>query len=90
MGFTSFEVVAVGVMNGVAALPGVVRHEQQAVQHKPHQRLDAPVGMERVMAALMGDDPTAHGHGAGDQPIKQPERGRAWHKGDLAAKPVGQ
>jgi hypothetical protein len=90
MGFAFLEVVAVGVVHGMAALPGEVRHQQQAVNHEPHQRFDTAVWMERVMAAFMGDDPAAHGHGAGDQPVDQPKGGRARRKGDLGAEPVGQ
>ena len=90
MGFASLQVVAVGVVHGMAALPSEVRHQQQAVKHKPHQRLDTTVGVEGMMAALMGDDPAAHGHGAGDQPVEQPKGGRAGYEGDAGAEPVGQ
>ena len=90
MGFASLKVVAVGMVHGVAALPGEVRHQQQAVEAEPHQRLNTTVGVERLMAALMGDDPAAHRHGAGDQPVDQPEGGRTRRKGDLGAEAVGQ
>ncbi len=90
MGFTSFQVVAVGVVHGMAALPGEVRHQQQAVKHKPHHGLDTAVGMESMMAALMGDHPAAIGHGAGDQSVEQPERGCGWYEGDRGAESVGQ
>jgi hypothetical protein len=71
VGFALFQTVAVGVVHGMAALPGEVGHAQQAVQHESHQPLDATVGMEGVMAALMGDHPAATRHSAGDQPIGQ-------------------
>jgi len=77
------------VVHRMAALPGVVRHEQQAVQDKPHQGFHATVGMEGVMAALMGNHPAATGHGAGDDSIEQPEGSGARNKRDLGSQSVG-
>ena len=90
MGFTAFEMVAVGMVHRMAALPGEVGHQQQAVQHEAHPALHVTVGVKGVVTALMGDDPTAPCHGAGDQGVEQPERGCRGLQGDLGAGGVGQ
>jgi len=90
MGFAALELVAVGVVNRVAALPAEVRHQQQAVQHEAHRRLQPPVGMEGAVAAFMGQHPAAHRHRAGDQPVQQPDRRRRRRERDAGAEAVGQ
>ena len=90
MGFTAFEVIAVGMVHRMAALPGEVGHQQQAVQHKAHHGLDPAIGMEGTMAALMGQDPATGSHGAGDHGVQQPERSGEGGQGDLGAQAVGQ
>ncbi len=57
MGFASLEVVAVGVVHRMAALPAEIGHKQQAVQHKSHHRFYPGVGMEGAVPALVGNDP---------------------------------
>ena len=54
MGFSGFKVVAIGMVHGMAALPGKVRNKQQAVQHKPNAVLNNSVRMEGIVPALMG------------------------------------
>ena len=73
MGFSLFQVVAVGVVHRVAVGPAVIRHKQNAVQHKPHNAFNPAVGVESVMAALMGDLPASPRDGAGDHTLEEPE-----------------
>ena len=73
MGFTPLEVVAVRVVNGMAASPAVVGNQQHAVQNKSHYSFNPPVGVEGVMAAFVSQDPATHGNGAGDRAIKDPK-----------------
>ena len=73
MGFSLFQVIAVGVVNRVAMGPAVVRHKQNAVQNKPHNAFNPAVGVESVMAAFMGNHPAAHRDGAGDHAVEKPE-----------------
>ena len=75
MGFSLFQVIAVGVVNRVAVGPAVVRHKQNAVEHKSHNAFNPAVGVEGVMAAFMGDHPAAHRDGAGDHAVEEPEGG---------------
>lgn len=90
MGFAAFELVAVGVVHRMAALPAEVGHQQQAVQGEAHRRLQPPVGMEGAVAAFMGQHPAAHGHRARHQPVEQPERGGRRRERDAGAEAVGQ
>lgn len=46
--------------------------------------------MKGLVTALVGDHPAAAGHGAGDQGVEQPERGRDRLQGKLGANRVGQ
>ena len=89
MGFTTLQVIAIGMVHRMAALPGEIRHQQQAVQHKSHRSLQATVGMEGTMTALMGDHPATARHGARDQGVEQPEGGGDRCQGDLGAQAVG-
>ena len=89
MGFTALQVVAIGMVHRMAALPGEVRHQQQAVQHKSHRSLQATVGMEGTMTALMGDHPATARQGARDQGIEQPEGGGDGCQRDLGAQAIG-
>ena len=90
MGFTPLKLVAVGVVHRMAALPAVVRHQQQAVQREANRRLQAPVGMEGAVAAFVGQHPAAHRHRARDHPIEQPERCGRRRERDAGAEAVGQ
>ena len=73
MGFSLFQVIAVGVVHRMAVGPAVIRHKQNAVQHKPHNPFNPAVGVEGMMAAFMGDHPAAHRDGAGDHAVDEPE-----------------
>ena len=64
-----------GVMNRMAVGPAVIGHKQNAVERKAHDSFYLTVGVEGVMAALMGDHPAAHRDGAGDHAVEQPEWG---------------
>ena len=90
MGFSLFQVIAVGVVHRVAVGPAVVRHKQNAVQHKPHSAFNPSVGVEGVMAALMGDHPAAHRDGAGDHTVEEPEGDGGCRERDLGSKADGQ
>ena len=54
MGFTTLEVVAVRMVNGMASSPAVVRNQQRAVQNKSHHPFDSPVGVKGVMTTFVG------------------------------------
>ena len=45
MGFTPLEVVAVRVVNGMAASPALVGNQQYAVEKKSHHPSNPPVGV---------------------------------------------
>ncbi len=60
MGFSLFQVIAMGVVHRMAMGPAVIRHKQNAVQHKAHDAFNPSVGVEGVMSAFMGDHPAAH------------------------------
>ncbi len=83
MCFTTFEVIAMGMVHGVASCPAVVRHQQCTVERKPHHALNLAVGMERIVPAFMGQHPAAHGHRAGDERIDQPNRDERKRERDL-------
>ena len=90
MGFTCLEVVAVGVMHCMAALPAEVGHKQQAVKQKSHHRFDAGVGMEGTMAAFMGNYPATSSHCSSDHGVEQPEGCSAELQGDQGSQAIGQ
>ena len=50
MGFSLFQVIAVGVVHRMAVGPAVIRHQQNAVQNKAHNAFNPAVGVEGVMA----------------------------------------
>ena len=81
MGFAQLQVVAMGVVHGMAMGPAVVGNQQGAVQHKTHNTFDASVRMKGVVSTLMGEDPTAHRDGACDGAVQQPERDAAAVRG---------
>ncbi len=62
-----------GVVYGMAMGPAVVRHKQNAVQHKAHNPFNPPVGVEGVMSAFMGNHPATHRDGAGDHAVEEPK-----------------
>ena len=90
MGFTSLEVVAVGVVHRMAALPAEIGHKQQAVQHKSHPGLNPGVGMEGPVPAFVGNDPATSRHCSRNNGVKQPEGCSAELEGDQGSKSVGQ
>jgi len=89
MGFTCLEVVAVGVMHCMAALPTEVGHKQQAMKHKSHHRFDAGVGMEGTMAAFMGNYPATSSHCSSDHGVEQPEGCSTELQGDQCSQAIG-
>ena len=90
MGFSLFQVIAVGVVHRVAMGPAVVRHKQNAVQNKPHNAFNPAVGVEGVMAAFMGDHPAAHRDGAGDHAVEEPEGNGGCRERKKGSKADGQ
>ena len=90
MGFAQLQVVAMGVVHGMAMGPAVVGDQQGAVQHKTHNTFDASVRMKGVVSTLMGEDPTAHRDGACDGAVQQPERGRRSSEGNARPDADGQ
>ena len=90
MGFSLFQVIAVGVMYRMAMGPAVVRHKQNAVQHKAHDAFNPAVGVEGVMAAFMGDHPAAHRDGAGDHAVEEPEGGGGCREREKGSQADGQ
>ena len=90
MGFTSLEVVAIGVVHRMAALPAEIGHKQQAVQHKSHPGLNPGVGMEGPVPAFVGNDPATSRHCSRNNGVKQPEGCSAELEGDQGSKSVGQ
>ena len=90
VGFPLLQVIAVGVVGGVAAGPAEVGHQQHAVQHEANPAFEPPVGVEGVVPAFMGQHPQPHHHRAGDGAIEQPQRCGPQLQGDLGAHAVGQ
>ena len=90
MGFSLFQVIAVGVVHCVAVGPAVVRHEQNAVQHKAHNAFYPAVGVEGVMAAFMGDHPAAHRDGSGDHSVNEPKGGGGCRERNAGSNANGQ
>ena len=90
MGLSFFQVIAVGVMHGMAECPAVIRHKQEAVEYKAHDSFNAAIGVKSVMTALMGDNPAAHRDSAGDDPIEKPQGRGCCRKWDLCANANGQ
>ena len=90
MGFTSLEVVTVGVVHRMAALPAEIGHKQQAVQRKSHHRFHPGVGMEGSVPALVGKDPATCRHRSRGCGVEQPEGCSAELQGDQGSQSVGQ
>ena len=90
MGFSLFQVIAVGVVHRMAVGPAVIRHKQNAVQHKAHNAFNPAVGVEGVMAAFMGDHPAAHSDGAGEHAVEEPEGGSGYRERDQSSQAESQ
>ena len=90
MGFSLFQVIAVGVVHRMAVGPAVIRHQQNAVQNKAHNAFNPAVGVEGVMAAFMGDHPAAHRDGAGDHAVEEPEGGGGCREREKGSQADGQ
>ena len=76
MGFAQLQVVAMGVVHGMAMGPAVVGNQQGAVQHKTHNTFNTSVRVKGVVSTFVGEDPATHRDGAGDDAVQQPERQR--------------
>ncbi len=90
MGFSLFQVIAVGVVHRMAVGPAVIGHQQNAVQNKAHNAFNPAVGVEGVMAAFMGDHPAAHRDGAGDHAVEEPEGGGGCREREKGSQADGQ
>ena len=84
------QVVAMGVMYRMTALPAEVRNQQQAVQRKADPAFQPAVGMKRVMAAFMSDHPAAHGHSPRDNAIENPQGSRPELERNERSNAIGQ
>ena len=87
MGFSLLKVIAVGVVNAVAARPAVVRHQQCAVKQESNDAFNASVRVKRVVATFVGQDPAAHGDGAATDAVKPPQRSGLEGEGNLRSDP---
>ena len=53
MGFATFKMVAVSMVNGMTASPAVIRNQQCTVQSKTDESFKTPVGMKCVVATFV-------------------------------------
>eukprot|EP00959_Pyramimonas_sp_CCMP1952_P074274 1552008-Pyramimonas_sp.AAC.1 len=72
VGLALGQVVGLGVMHGMAPLPGEVGHKQQRVQNVPNSILEGFVVRERAVSTLVRHDPAAGGDGAVDKSVGDP------------------
>jgi hypothetical protein len=89
MGLSCFKVIAMGMVNRMAALPGKGRNKQQAVQQKPNAVLNGSARMESVMAARMGQHPASCCQCSGNHGIGNPYGCITPLQRDKISNPVG-
>mmetsp|Transcript_54053 Transcript_54053/g.129214 ORF Transcript_54053/g.129214 Transcript_54053/m.129214 type:complete len:263 (-) Transcript_54053:7-795(-) len=73
MRLTLTHVVRLGVVDGMGPLPREVRYHERGVQRIADQRLQPLLVAERVVAALVSDDPRSSGDGALRHRIEDPQ-----------------
>mmetsp|Transcript_28948 Transcript_28948/g.72747 ORF Transcript_28948/g.72747 Transcript_28948/m.72747 type:complete len:400 (-) Transcript_28948:73-1272(-) len=73
VGLTFRHVVCAGVMDGVGPLPGEVGYEERGVEDEADGVLEGFVVAERVVTALVGDDPEARENGTLPEGVDGPE-----------------
>lgn len=74
MRLAKIEVIGAGMMYGMAALPGKIRHQQAAVQNVTDRVLKPVVFRKRSMTTLVGDDPAAGARGPSNDGVGDPRR----------------
>ena len=88
MGFTLFQMIAMGMMHSVATGPAVIRDQQEAVENEAYRNLNLTVGVKGAVATFVSNDPTAHRHGACDNGIQNPDWSSPELQGNLRSRGV--
>jgi hypothetical protein len=90
MGFALFQMIAMGMVDSMAAGPGEIRNEQQAMQNETYRAFKLPVGMEGVVATFVANHPQSHHHSASDDAVDEPKGNCPKLKGNLGSNSIGQ
>jgi hypothetical protein len=90
VGFPLFQMIAMGMVDSMAAGPGEIRYEQQTVQDETYRTFKLLIRMEGIVATFVANYPQSHHHSARDDAIEEPKRNCPKLKWNLGSNSIGQ